>query len=123
MQLRGAIKDALFSLREVTDPTALTKQQIATLDSLGVSVLEPDEKPITHESALDAIHKTLATDADISKYDSAMREVLDPIIETGILRALSHDIESGNQRFIRVVQLGTTTNTSIQKFNAFEPQS
>jgi putative nucleotidyltransferase with HDIG domain len=108
-QLRGAIKDSLFSLRDVADPLTLTKQQIATLDLLGVSVLDPDQAPISHEVAIDAIRKTLATDADTTKFDAVMREVLDPIIEKGMLKSLAHDLEMGNQRYIRVVPAGLET--------------
>ncbi len=111
VQLRGAVKDALLSVREAIDPISLTKQQLQTLETFGVSVLDPDERSINHEQALLAIQKTLAADADISKYDSAMREVLDPIQENGLLRSLAHDIEKGNQRFIRVINLGDDTHS------------
>ena len=106
VQLRGAVKDALFAVRETTDPTALTKKQSEILGTFGVSVLNPDEQPMTHEQALTVIQKTLATDADISRFDSAMREVLDPIEGIGLLRSLAHDIEQGNQRYIRVIKAG-----------------
>ncbi len=106
VQLRGAIKDALFALRDVADPTSLTKANVQILESFGVTILDADAKPISYEEALDAIQKTIATDADISKFDSAMREIFDPIEEFGLLVSLSHDSEKGNQRFIRVFQIG-----------------
>lgn len=106
VQLRGAVKDALFAVREAADTTALTSKQNDILTTLRASVLNPDEKPLTHEQALAAIHHTLATDADISKFDSVMREVVDPIEEVGLLRSLSHDIDQGNQRYIKVFMAG-----------------
>lgn len=106
IQLRNAIQDALIKLRDVQDPASLTKSQITSLDALGVSVLDEDAKPITREMALEAIRTTLSTDANKSKYESVMREVLDPLVETGTLKALSHDLEMGNQRFIRVIPVG-----------------
>lgn len=106
VQLRGAVKDALFAVLEAPDTTSLTKKQIQTLELFGATVLNPDEKPLSHEQALAAVHATVGTDADISKFDSAVREVLDPLEETGLIRSLQHDIEKGNQRFIRVFKAG-----------------
>jgi|688.fasta_scaffold38056_4 putative nucleotidyltransferase with HDIG domain len=110
VQLRGAIKDSLFAIRDAADSIALTKLQTQILDSFGVTVLDMEETPLSYDQALDAVKKTLSTDADISKYDSAMREILDPLEEFGLLISLSHDSEKGNQRFIRVIQLGNETS-------------
>lgn len=110
VQLRGAIKDSLFAIRDAADSIALTKLQTQILDSFGVTVLDMEESPLSYDQALDAVKKTLSTDADISKYDSAMREILDPLEEFGLLISLSHDSEKGNQRFIRVIQLGNETS-------------
>jgi putative nucleotidyltransferase with HDIG domain len=109
VQLRGAVKDALFAIREASDPTTLTKKQTQSLDLFGATVLNPDEKPMSYEQALAAIHASLGTDADISKFDSAMREVMDPLEEFGLIRSLQHDIEQGNQRYIRVFKVGDET--------------
>ena len=106
VQLRGAVKDALFAVREAMDATSLTKKQIEILGTFGVLAINPDEKSPSLEQGIAAIQKTLATDADISKFDSGMREVLDPIEEKGLLRSLAHDIEQGNQRYIRVIKAG-----------------
>ena len=106
VQLAGALRDTLQALHEVPDVTSLTKPQIALLDVLGVSDGEPMPQKIPHEAALEAIHKTLAGSSDWSKYTSAMREVLDPILETGTLKTLAHDLELGNQRYIRVIKPG-----------------
>lgn len=105
VQLRGEVKDALFNVRKALEATALTKKQIEILGAFGVSVLNQDEK-LSHEQALAAIQKTLATDADILRFDSAMREVLDPIEARGLIRSLTHDVEQGNQRYIRVINAG-----------------
>ncbi|HUP77325.1 MAG TPA: hypothetical protein VM260_02110, partial [Pirellula sp.] len=106
VQLRNAVREALFSVREVANPTELNKKQIEILAAFGVSVLNFDERPVTNEEALAAIQKTLATDAGISRFDSGMREVLERIEEKGLLRSLAHDIEQGNQRRIRVFMRG-----------------
>ncbi len=106
VQLRNAVREALFSVREAADLTELTKKQIEILAAFGVSVLNYDERPVTNEEALAAIQKALATDAGISRFDSGMREVLERIEEKGLLRTLAHDIEQGNQRRIRVFMRG-----------------
>jgi cyclic-di-AMP phosphodiesterase PgpH len=106
VQLLGAVKDAMFALREAATEADLTKKHLHSLDQFGASVLDQDGTPLTHEQALATVHATLATDADVSKFDAAMREVFDPIQETGLLRSMSHDIEKGNQRYIRVFKIG-----------------
>jgi len=106
VQLRGTVMDALFAVREATDPTALTEKQIEILKQFGVSVLNPDERQVTNEQALAAIQKTLATEADISKFDEGMRKVFAPIEEKGLLRALTVDADQYNHRSIRVIKAG-----------------
>jgi len=111
VQLRGAMKDALFSLRMPSPSSDLSAIQRDNLKAFGI---EPDEgeplrngaETITTQAAIDCIRKTLATDAEISKYDSAIREIFDPIEETGVLQSLRHDSQKGNQRFIKVFNLG-----------------
>lgn len=106
VQLRGAVKDALFALRDTPSTLELTKTQNQLLDSFGATVLDSDQAPLDYQAALTAIQQTLATEADLSKYDAAMREILDPIEEFGLLISLEHDSDKGNQRFIRVFQIG-----------------
>ncbi len=106
VQLRGAVKDALFALRDVATSPDLNKLQLPILESLIATVMDTDEMPLSSDRALEVIHKTLATEADLTKYDSAMREILDPLEEYGLLVSLSHDNEKGNQRFIRVFKIG-----------------
>jgi putative nucleotidyltransferase with HDIG domain len=106
VQVRGAVKDALFALRDVASPVELTKSQQQILDTFGATVLDSDQIPLDYEASLKAIQQTLSTEADLSKYDAAMREILDPLEEFGLLVSLEHDSEKGNQRFIRVFQIG-----------------
>jgi len=106
VQLRGAVMDALFAVREATDPTALTEKQVEILKQFGVTVLNPDERQVTNEQAVAAIQKTLATEADISKFAGGMRDVFAPIEEKGLLRALTVDADQYNHRSIRVIKVG-----------------
>lgn len=109
IELRGAAKEALFALRDVSDPLSLTKEHKQLLELFGVTALNTDEASLTNEQALDAIKKSLSTEDQISKFDMVMRDVLDPIQEHGLLRSLMHDSDKGNQRFIRVVSRGDDT--------------
>ncbi len=107
VQVLGALRDALQSMRDEPDVASLSKQQSVTLESMEVSSLDPDQPKISHEEALSVIHKILATPADWTKYTSAMHAVMDPVLETGTLKALAHDLESGNQRYLRIVKPGS----------------
>jgi cyclic-di-AMP phosphodiesterase PgpH len=106
VQLRGAVKDALFALKDIPSAIELSKPQMQILDTFGATVLDADQAPVDYETALQAIRKTLTGEADFSKYDAAIREILDPIEEYGLLISLDHDSDKGNQRFIRVFQIG-----------------
>jgi putative nucleotidyltransferase with HDIG domain len=110
VQLRGAVKDAIFALRDVASTLELSKSQQQILDSFGATVLDSDQVPLDYETALLAIQQTLATEADLSKYDAAVREILDPLEEFGLLVSLEHDSDRGNQRFIRVFQIGNESS-------------
>ncbi len=106
VQLRAAVEDALRSVLEAADATALTKQQQQTLESFGATVLDPDEKPLTYQQALSAVQSIFANDADGSRFDFALHEVFQPMEELGLLKSLDHDIEKGNRRYILVFQIG-----------------
>ena len=106
IQLRTAVKDALRSVLDAADATALTKVQQQTLDSIGATVLNPDEKPLTYEQALSAVQTIFTTDTDVSRFDFALHEVFRPIEDLGLLKSLDHDIEKGNRRYILVFQIG-----------------
>ncbi len=115
VQLRGAMKDALFSLRIQQPSEELSDIQRENLHAFGIT--PPNAEPlrdagtiITNELAIECIQKTLATDAEISKYDSAIREIFDPMEELGLLQSLRHDSHKGNQRFIKVISVGDEGN-------------
>jgi putative nucleotidyltransferase with HDIG domain len=58
------------------------------------------------QEIIDCVKKTLATDADITKFDAALQKVFSPLEEFGILETLRHDPQKGSQRFIKVIQQG-----------------
>jgi len=102
VKLRIALREALFAVLDSKTPTDLTTKQSEILATLGVTVLNPDEKSLTNEQALIAIQKCLRSDSDVVWFDAILRELIDPIERSGLLRALAHDVEQGNQRSIRV---------------------
>ncbi|MCU0713818.1 MAG: HDIG domain-containing protein [Pirellula sp.] len=107
-QLEGACKEALMSLHDLTDLSALTTAQTILLESFTLSPLDPNAPKISYQEAIETIQTCLGNDAGNSKYDSAMREVFSPYLEIGLIKALTHDLEMGNQRFIRVIQAGAS---------------
>ncbi len=66
------------------------------------------EDDLTEPEALERIRSLLdeRTKLEGSKFDQALRLVLDPIAETGVLKSIGHDSEQGNQRSIIVFAAG-----------------
>jgi cyclic-di-AMP phosphodiesterase PgpH len=103
-QLRGAVKEQALRLRGPEKFDALSVAKLETLDQFLPS--QRAESSISPQDALAAIQSVLAEDGQIEKFDSAIRRVLLPFEETGLLKNLSHAIEGGNQRFIKVFTTG-----------------
>jgi len=106
VQLRGSLQDALFALRDHQNQDDFSELQLASLDLLGSQPEGSNTIALEKSELIDCIKKTLATDADLSKFDSAIRKIFDPWEEFGILHSLRHDPQKGNQRFIKVFPLG-----------------
>jgi len=107
IQLRGDLHDALFSLRDYSETQPLSDVQLEDLtlfgsQSEGSNSVAPDKQEV-----IDCIKKTLATDADITKFDAAIQKIFGPLEEFGVLQSLRHDPQKGNQRFIKVIQRGS----------------
>jgi cyclic-di-AMP phosphodiesterase PgpH len=106
VQLRGSLQDALFALRDHQNQDDLSELQLASLEIFGSQPEGSNTIALEKSELIDCIKKTLATDADLSKFDSAIRKIFDPWEEFGILHSLRHDPQKGNQRFIKVFPLG-----------------
>lgn len=79
----------------------LTDKQLSALEVL----MPTRDSETSREQALAAVRTLMGTDgqADLKK---ALRDVLEPYIEHGVLKSLSHDIDEGNQRLIHVYSSG-----------------
>lgn len=112
-QLRGAIKDQLFALLNDVPFDELTAPQLRTLSSFvpaekaevnpeGV----PQQPQLTREEALTAARSFQGKSDQLDKFDAALRAILAPIAESGVLQSLGHDSDQGSQRSIIVFPAG-----------------
>ncbi len=105
-QLRGALKDQLFKLLGTTATEQLTADQRASLDEFLVRVGTSDEPPLTQEQALLALQATLGEELQREKIRFGAQGIFRPDRGKGLFKSLTHDIDSGNQRWIRVFPTG-----------------
>ncbi|MFM8572538.1 MAG: HDIG domain-containing metalloprotein, partial [Pirellula sp.] len=106
IRLRGDLQDALFSLRDSNPAEQLSQEQKGNLELFGPQIDGAASNGVDQQEIIDSIKKTLATDADITKFDAAMKKIFAPLEEVGVLQTLRHDPQRGNQRFIKVIQQG-----------------
>jgi putative nucleotidyltransferase with HDIG domain len=104
--LQGDLHDALFSLRDHQPIQPLNEMQLASLEFFGSQTEGSSAVALDRQEIIDCIKKTLATDADISNFDSAIKKIFVPLEDFGILQSLQHEPQKGNQRIIKVMQLG-----------------
>lgn len=71
------------------------------------------EQVLAPEDALRAMRSVLSATGQTEKFDEAVRAVLNPIAETGILKSLGHDTDQGNQRSIKVFPTGQPKNDAV----------
>jgi putative nucleotidyltransferase with HDIG domain len=110
-QLRDRIKQQVLLLLGEQEYTDLTGEQVLVLQQLlpqgeGEQKLSPDD-------ALRVTRSLLSATGQTEKFEEAIRLVLDPIAETGILKSLSHDTEQGSQRSILVFPTGQPKNAVV----------
>lgn len=110
-QLRSAIKDHVFALLGDKPYEELPADQQKSLKlfipgSDGEQELSPDD-------ALKVLRSLLSESGQLDKFDQAMRNVLDPLAETGILKSLSHDMDKGSQRSILVFPTGQPNDAVV----------
>jgi len=71
------------------------------------------EQVLAPEDALRALRSVLTATGQSEKFDEALRTVLNPITDTGILKSLGHDTDQGNQRSIKVFPTGQPKNYGV----------
>jgi hypothetical protein len=104
--LRGDLQDALFAIRDQEPNQPLDESQRSNLEHFGSQSEGSNSTSLDPQEIIDCVKKTLATDADITKFDAALQKVFSPLEEFGILETLRHDPQKGSQRFIKVIQQG-----------------
>ncbi len=105
-QLSSTIKNKFSSLLGDTPYAELSAEQQRTLAEFMPTAIGNDE--LTPAEALQRIRLVLdeRTKLEGGKFDQALKSVLDPIAETGVLKTIGHDSEHGNQRSIIVFPAG-----------------
>ncbi|MFY8070997.1 MAG: hypothetical protein ACOVNQ_04880, partial [Pirellula sp.] len=106
IELRGELQDVLFAIRDHQKNQPLDESLNSDLEFFGSQSEGPSLTSLDRQEIIDCIKKTLATDADITKFDAAIQKVFSPLEEFGIIQSLRHDPQKGNQRFIKVIQQG-----------------
>lgn len=104
-QLRIGIRNRLSLLTTSDTPfEQLDSKQLEALDAFLPQAEVREGRP-SREEALQRLRKFLAEHGNLEggKLDQAIKAILDPISETGVLTALSHGSDEGNQRSIIVV--------------------
>lgn len=99
-QLNSAILNRFARLLSDKPLEELDTDQLEALDSLLPG--KDGELEITREQALLAVRSLLGQPGQLEKLGMALRVVLEPLMEHGVLKSLSHEIDEGNQRLIRV---------------------
>lgn len=105
-QLNSTIKNKFSSLLGDVPYAELSADQKRSLAEIMPATAGEDD--LTEPEALERIRSLLdeRTKLEGSKFDQALKLVLDPIAETGVLKSIGHDSEQGNQRSIIVYPAG-----------------
>ncbi|MGN6543752.1 MAG: HD family phosphohydrolase [Aureliella sp.] len=103
-QLSSAIMNRFARLLSEKPLEELDPEQREALDSLLPG--KDGELEVTREQALLAVRSLLGQPGQLEKLEIALRVVLEPLMEHGVLKSLSHEIDEGNQRLIHVFPTG-----------------
>jgi cyclic-di-AMP phosphodiesterase PgpH len=105
VQLRGALKDQLFLIVSATSFDQMNEDDRKAFAQFyaGDETAEPDDSPAARFALFKSV---LADDPELQKVDDAVRNILQPIDEHGLLTAMQHAIDQGSQRMIRVYPAG-----------------
>ncbi len=112
-QLGGTLKNKLSVLLDESPIEELTQEQRTVLTELVPA--DKDEFGVTESEALDAV-RTLFNERgklEGGKFDEAIKNVLDPIAEKGVIISLDHDSEEGSQRQIRIFESGEADDATV----------
>jgi cyclic-di-AMP phosphodiesterase PgpH len=108
--LGSAIKDDISSLLGSKELDELSDDQ---RDTLELFLRQQEAQELSAAEALRILRGALGENGKFEKFDQAMRAVLDPISESGLLKSLSHDMNQGSQRSILVFPTGQPKNPIV----------
>lgn len=114
LELSGTLKNKLSALLDNTPLEELSVQQRATLAEL-MPAQQDSAADFTQREALASIRSLFNERGKLEsgKFDTALKSILDPIAESGVLKSLGHDSEEGSQRSIRVFSAGSTDDDAV----------
>lgn len=104
-QIRSALQNQVYGLLGDKAFEDLNDDQIATLKKLTED--STNTTSITSEAALGLIRGLLSDPEQLNKFGPTLQKILNPIADQGVLKALAHDSEQGNQRSIMVIPVGS----------------
>ncbi|MDX1928631.1 MAG: HDIG domain-containing protein [Pirellulaceae bacterium] len=110
-QLQSDIKQQLLLLLGDQPYADLSDEQKASLARFLPK--SGSEQVLAPEDALRALRSVLTPTGQSEKFDEALRSILNPIAEYGILKSLGHDTDQGNQRSIKVIPTGQPKNDAV----------
>ncbi len=104
-QLRGALKDQLFLILGAASFDQMNAEDRKAFAQFyaGDETAEAGDTPADRFALFKSV---LADDPELQKVDDAVRNMLRPVDEHGLLTAMQHSIDQGNQRVIRVYPAG-----------------
>lgn len=109
LQLGNTIKNKFSALLGDTPYEELSEDQKKTLAELMPKAnSDANETQLSEVETLARIRQLIdeRTKLEGGKFDQALKSILDPIAETGVLKSIGHDSEQGNQRSIIVFAAG-----------------
>lgn len=104
-QIRSALQNQVYGLLGDKPFEDLNDDQIATLKKLTED--STNTTSITAEAALGLFRGLLSDPEQLNKFGPSLQKILNPIADQGVLKALAHDSEQGNQRSIMVIPVGS----------------
>ena len=104
-QLRSALKNQLFLALGADSYADLKTDEKEAFQRFYLN-LDGEEKPTPPADQFETFKSVLKNDPELAKVDNAVDIAMIPIMKDGLLRALQHKDNQGNQEFIQVFPAG-----------------
>jgi cyclic-di-AMP phosphodiesterase PgpH len=116
-QLRSALQNQIFALLGDKPFEELSRDQLATLDQL-IQDNSANASTIEPQTALTHIRNLLSDPDQLNKFGPVLQKILNPIADLGVLKALAHGSDQGNQRSIMVIPVGSPNDEVFADISA-----